>query len=425
MTMSAKTLELERPTPTLPPLCEPVSAGELVPVPPPVVYRKRKHDKVLPPPPHDWFIDSMRFREARAHAAANGQYTPGAMRTRIAQVDCGLTQHPAITHWPLEDRALGRDFMGPVERPWLSMLGVGPAMGELPFVGPLGGKRAIPPAIWPNHGTSTAYMILGDASVPRDDGQPAPGGVLPDARLIPYRISRSIVSIHGGRMNRAFDDAIANDCKVITMSHLIAFRPKSVDEALTKAYEAGVIVCAAAGSHFLPLRRSFSRIATSPMAIGVGCAMHDDTPWYFTHASPSLDILAPAYDIVSPYTYHNVVTGGSSYGFFVSEGSSYATPLTAAAAALWVEHHGDALDRYSDRWMRVEAFKYCLQHSARAVRGVPDDQLHLYGAGVIDVLRLVQVELPPERILRKATVRPKEGTFPSHIYLITDQRALA
>lgn len=408
--------------PELLPLLPPVSSGELVPVPPPVVYRKKKHDKVLPPPPHDWFITSMRFREARSFAAATGQYTPGAMRTRIAQVDCGLTQHPAILNWPVEDRALGRDFMSANERPWLALVGASASLGESTFIGPLGTGRAIPPVIWPNHGTSTAYMILGDAKVAREDGQPAPGGVLPDARLIPYRISRSIVSVHGGRMNRAFDDAIANGCKVITVSHLVAFRPEAVDTALTKAYEAGVIVCAAAGSHFLPLRRSFSRIATSPMAIGVGCAMHDDTPWHFTHASKHLDILAPAYDMVSPYTYHNVVTGGEAYGWFVSEGSSYATPLVAAAAALWCEHHGDNLDRYSEKWMRVEAFKYCLQHSARPVQGIPDDELHLYGAGVIDVMSLVQIALPPERILRKASVRPRDGTFPSHQYLITEQR---
>ncbi len=340
----------------------------------------------------------MRFREARAYAAAHGNYVPGAMRTRIAQVDCGITKHPAIANWPREDRSLGRDFLKSNE-------GSGSGIDGEAFVGPLVTNRSIPPLIWPNHGTSTAYMILGDASVAREDGKPAPGGVLPDARLIPYRISRSIVSMNGGRMMSAFDDALANDCKVITVSHMVAFRPKTVDAALAKAYEAGVIVCAAAGSHFLPLRRSFSRIATSPMAIGVGCAMHDDVPWHLTHASPTLDVLAPAYDIVSPFTNHNLGRGELTYGFFVSEGSSYATPLVAAAAALWVEHHGDALDRYSEKWMRVEAFKHCLRHSSRPARGVTEDQRGLYGSGVIDALRLLQVALPPESILRKATVR--------------------
>ena len=48
-------------------------------------------------------------------------------------------------------------------------------------------------------------------------------------------------------------------------------------------------------------------------------------------------------------------------------GTSAATPQVAAAAALWLAEHWDAVQNYSQPWMRVEAVRYALFTAAPEV----------------------------------------------------------
>jgi hypothetical protein len=85
-----------------------------------------------------------------------------------------------------------------------------------------------------------------------------------------------------------------------------------------------------------------------------------------------------------------------SYG----SGTSYATPHVASAAMLWLAKNKKGIEAmYTQPWQRVEAFRYCLQVSARASRELRKDQ---FGAGILQVDGLMKVALPKPSSLRHA-----------------------
>ena len=69
-------------------------------------------------------------------------------------------------------------------------------------------------------------------------------------------------------------------------------------------------------------------------------------------------------------------------------GTSAATPQIAAAAALWLAEHRDAVSRYSQPWMRVEAVRQALFTSAAKSTAQDDSQprrCEKIGQGVLKV----------------------------------------
>jgi hypothetical protein len=80
-----------------------------------------------------------------------------------------------------------------------------------------------------------------------------------------------------------------------------------------------------------------------------------------------------------------------------SNGTSYATPLVAGTAALWLARWGAELDvRYPLKWQRVEAFLHVLRKTAQVPSGW-DTQRH--GAGVLDAAAAINCELPDVNLL--------------------------
>lgn len=65
-------------------------------------------------------------------------------------------------------------------------------------------------------------------------------------------------------------------------------------------------------------------------------------------------------------------------------GTSYAAPQVAAAAALWVTTHDDALSQFDEKWKVVEAFRKALRDSA-AEETVPKYRNH---PGTVKIRRL-------------------------------------
>jgi hypothetical protein len=81
------------------------------------------------------------------------------------------------------------------------------------------------------------------------------------------------------------------------------------------------------------------------------------------------------------------------------DGTSYATAITSGAAALWLARHGDALAAtYTQAWQRVEAFKAVAKATARAM---PNQQPGSFGAGILDVAKLLDAGLPAAASLQQ------------------------
>ena len=87
-----------------------------------------------------------------------------------------------------------------------------------------------------------------------------------------------------------------------------------------------------------------------------------DLPWSGSSYGPETDFSCYADDLrranVKPGPKYSYAGGG--------DGTSYATAITSGAAALWLAHHGAALQTaYPQPWQRIEAFRTLARQTAR------------------------------------------------------------
>ncbi|HUF85820.1 MAG TPA: S8/S53 family peptidase [Thermohalobaculum sp.] len=300
-------------------------------------------------------------------------------RTRIGHIDTGVAEHAALGYangqppaWLRIDE--GRDFLAsdPAAPP-VSDLRIGPT-----FIDRM--------TDWPDHGIKTLSVIVSDTHALR--------GVAPGVEVVPVRIADGPVFqdlAQRGNLGRALELLLTLDPmpRVISISmgnpgwlglfqppfSLLGQRPgfdTATRRALDRAYEAGVIVVAAAG-------QVIDRVtypARYARTIAVGGYFRNRTALYPPHdydIPDRVDIWAQAAEINRAYARRRD-DGSIERGHAEDEGTapasisgtSYATPQVAAAAALWVESHFHALPRApdADAWKTVEAFRAALRASA-------------------------------------------------------------
>ena len=354
-----------------------------------------------------WYHKNTRFEEAREFAEAEfrsgrGSFNPTKTMLRIAQFDTGYTNHPEIA---LIDKKAGYNYIAGIFRRILQPGWQRDARDRL---------RNLRPILWASHGTSTASTLIGSKVKHKDEItgtlRDRINGLLPhNIDLIPFRISENIISFNN-KMIHAVDQVIRNgDIKIITMSHASLFRKQSWKQAVARAYDRGIIWVAAGGSHaYGKLRSIIVYPAKFKETIAVAASTIDDTPWERTHYGEEIDICAPGFDMYVPSSRRQVYgLLPDKYMYKWSEGTSFSTPITAAAAALWSAHHGEEKlsERYPEPWQRVEAFRKALRESARPHKaGIKQS---LYGAGLLDVLQLLKADLPDRQSLVHASAKAR------------------
>lgn len=318
----------------------------------------------------DWHLQLTRVPEAWALLGGPDAVAWGGVR--VGHIDTGYTEHPVFgfgsTTWI--DRTLGQTFFAsgtPMDDP-------GPGGGIDPLAASMDG-----------HGTRTASVLAGWAP---DAQGGAFYGVAPKVPLVPVRIANHVWINHAQRefaqaVNHLVDHAQVG---VISLSMGIfgASILKTLREALNRAYDAGVIVVCAAGNRVEPVVAP-ARLARTIAVAGVDAQR---VPWGGSSCGPEVDFSGPAEDIRraewDKKTKPRYRGGG--------DGTSYATAITAGAAALWLAHRGAEISAaYPQRWQRVEAFKALA--SSTAVPG-PNWQGGSFGAGVLDVRALLDAPLP-------------------------------
>lgn len=298
----------------------------------------------MPPamPPRDWNIKAVKAPEALA-SLGNGDVWGDV---NVAHIDTGVTEHPALGAWVQIDK--GVNYLEPGAKP----------------IDPLSGLNG-------GHGTKTCSVLCG-----LDTGF---SGAAPQLATAPYRaVDDVLLGTKAERRNvaQAIRHAVdVNLCEVVSIS--LGFPSALLGHAelggaIDYAYDNGTIVVAAGGQ--IVDRVCYPGKYYRTIAAGgyVGDKNGRPAEMYQDYADMNgwIDIWAPAKPI------HRAVPRKGANECYGSDGdgTSYATPLVAAAAAMWLVKRGPELAaKYgANLWMRTEAFRVCLKLSAQDLSGLSD-----------------------------------------------------
>lgn len=326
----------------------------------------------------DWHLAEVKLPDA--WSALGGVDAAPWQGIRVGHIDTGYTQQPALGPWnggtsPVVRTDYDANFFdSPGEDP---ISALEPQHGDgFPF-----------------HGTRTMCTLAGRDALAPD--RPF-FGAAPGVQVVPVRVTNSIVvDDQQPAVCRAIRHAVDAGCGVISISQGITLLPmKCVQEALDEAYERGVILVAAAGQYYL-----FGVVAPARLkhSIAVGGTIPGLKVWPASCSGREVDICAPAEPIRVATTTHD---GDYRYTYGESNGTSYATPLVAGTAALWLTRWQGTLDTmYPQPWQRVEAFRHQLRAKAQVPPGWNTNR---HGAGVLDAATTVQAALPdPSMLVRE------------------------
>lgn len=243
------------------------------------------------------------------------------------------------------------------------------------------------------HGDSTGSVIVSRAPNYMR-------GVATSSVTVPYRAVTFVAIITGmGRVAKAINMAAGAGRPVISMSLGGLSLFSGLENQLRKAERSGSICVAAAGNCV-----GFAVApAISNHCIGVSGTAPDDRPWRFASSSKNgrVDIAAPA-QWVQAASHKTTRTDKLSER---GEGTSYATAMTAGAAAMWLGYHGERRCRAAANESQLplgQYFKALIKHTAR----VPSGWDPAYGQGILDICELLRLGLPVVATPRAPTLTP-------------------
>lgn len=229
------------------------------------------------------------------------------------------------------------------------------------------------------HGTHVAGTIASNLAT-------AYTGVAPDARLYALKV---LDANGGGSLSdliAALQWAVANDIDIASMSLGSDYDLISVREACDAAYEAGVLLVAAAGNDGNRAGRgdSVDYPGAYESVIAVAATDSSDRRAYFSSTGPAVEISAPGVSIRST----------TPSGYATMSGTSMATPHVSGVAALIFASPVPA--EYGSEWDAVEV-RQKLQMSTIDLGSTGRDSL--YGLGLIMAdLAVEGVPVPPEDV---------------------------
>lgn len=249
-----------------------------------------------------------------------------------------------------------------------------------------------------DHGTGTIGILAG-GRVP--DSNDYLGGA-PHADIVPLRIANSVILFNVSAFAQALQFAIDNRCDVVSIS-MGGLPSKAWGEAVNKAYEAGICICAAAGNNVIGLpSHHVVYPARYHRTIAVCGVMADGRSYYDIERNDIQGSWGPDSCMTAAIASYTPNIPWAVYGCDSrirnnGEGTSAATPQVAAAVALWYEKYKNFLGR---DWHRVEAVRHALFSSAKA-QGVDPEH---FGNGILQANAALSVapnlslpQTPPDK----------------------------
>lgn len=309
-------------------------------------------------PALDWVQTTLHWPEAMA---AMDPAVRGGRGIRIGQPDTGYSRHPNLTTTGL-NLDVDRDVID-ADNDALDDLQQHP-LWPLPF---------------PGHGTATSSVIAGHG--PAAEGI---AGLAPEARLVPIRATESVVQVFDSDVAKAVAHARLVGCHVITMS-LGGKGFFGLEREIQRAVDSGIIVMAAAGNYV--------RFVTAPASydncLAVAATGPGDVQWDGSSRGRAVNVSMPGSQV-----YNARYTDARQPVVGPGNGTSFAVALLAAAAALWLAHHGrDRLIRTYQARNIQRAFLAALGLPGVCVRPATGWQ-DGWGLGRVDLAALLAAPLP-------------------------------
>lgn len=236
----------------------------------------------------------------------------------------------------------------------------------------------------PGHGTTTASVIMSSSG---GSGTTFVSGVAPAATLVPLRVTPRVILLGFDRLAEAIHYAIDRGCHVISMSLGGVTPSGTLQRAVQRAVDNGLVVLAAAGNVW-PWVVYPARLDQVIACAACNC---EKRVWRHSASGSAVDVTAPGESVwvarpgQQSSTTDDIVDVGS--------GTSYAVATTAGACALWLAFHGrDALiARYGVGQIAAVFKELLITHGVSTPRGWKTDE---HGAGILDVEALLRAPLP-------------------------------
>lgn len=287
---------------------------------------------------------------------------PSAAGIRVAHLDTGYLPHAEVEG--AFDMSLAHDFVD----------------GHLP---PDADGTSLLGGVFEHHGTRTG-ALLGSRGTGRLRGSAG------DATIIPMRVTQDPIlwtDLEYEILAKAIHAACDARADVISMSLGGLWPSRCLDAAIDRAVDAGIIVVAAAGQ---PMAR-VTHPGAHPGVITAAAVNDQHKAPRWSARGPEVDVAAPGEDVWVPKP---------SGGVQRSWGTSYATVLTAGAAALWRATHAAALAQHA-RSDIGPAFARALRQAGFAE--VVGSNKKDFGAGILNVPKLLAVA--PSTAAEKKTTK--------------------
>jgi serine protease len=307
----------------------------------------------------EWSLNLTRVKQAWANHFPDGSEGDGVV---IGHPDTGYRKHPEIVNNLLVNK--GFDFFRNDTDPTDELEG---GFGRNP-----------------GHGTGTASVIISPKGAPTGTPPDFVSGAAPAARLIPFRVSNSVVIVDGLNLARAIEKATDAGAHVISIS-MGGLGSERLHDAIVYAKNKGVIVLAAAGNcvGFVVFPAGYEEV------VAVAACDAEKGIWRGSSRGAAVDITAPGDRVWRAVANTNENLDNVSQG----SGTSFAVATVAGIAALWLAKHGRnrIIQACGGKEKIASTFMQLLRSTATPMPGWPAGQ---FGGGLVDTDKLLAAPLP-------------------------------
>lgn len=315
----------------------------------------------------DWSLKQIRVFETWSRFFPDPNQLPGN-GIIIGHPDTGYTEHPEITPNLLIEE--GYDFLK----------NDSDAKDEL----------ETPPTELinnPGHGTSTASVAISlrgpQANYPSGK---AVTGVAPGGKLVPLRISFSVVLLSILNLAAAIEYAADRGIHILSISLGTGLFNQRLRSAIIYAQKRGVIIIAASGTYipYVVWPAAYDEV------IAVTGSNVRREIWKGSSRGKQVDVTAPGESV----WYAKSLKQGDNitYDILQGDGTSFSAPIVAGVAALWLSYHGrdQLIARYGAEKIPF-IFNQILRDSCEKF---PTWKPNKFGAGIVNAEKVLAAPLP-------------------------------